>query len=128
MADVPRAASGALRDLRVVVVEDQGLVALQLKSVLGKLGCTVVGQAADLESAWRVCDTVDFDVALLDVNLRGERVYPLAEKLQARNCPFVLTTGYDPDTLPAPLQEAQLLQKPYDSTGVAAALRRVLVA
>ena len=93
-----RRASG----LRVLLVEDENLVALLLEDMLAELGHTVVGPVARLDKALETAQREAFDVAILDVNINGEDSYPIAEALAARGIPFVFSTGYGKKSLPAP--------------------------
>src|SRR5690606_28701228 len=83
-----------LAGLRILIVEDELLVALELETMLGSLGCEVVGPAARLEKALNLAETEELDGAVLDVNLRGKPVYPVAAALGARGIPFIFSTGY----------------------------------
>ncbi len=101
---------------RVLVVEDELILAMQLEDLLSELGHAVLGPAPTVERALDLLAQEQPDVALLDVNLRGKRVTPVAEVLQARAVPFVLITGYSEHQLSeAVLCEAPRLDKPVDS-------------
>lgn len=103
----------SLEGCRVLVVEDDAMISMMLQDLLEDMGCQVVSVASRLEEAQRKSEVDDFDVALLDVNLRGERTFPVAEAMRQRRRPFVLTTGYATTILPDSLRAATLLQKPY---------------
>jgi DNA-binding response OmpR family regulator len=79
---------------RILVVEDEGLVSMLIEDALLEEGATVVGPFATLADALDAAQTQEFDAALLDVNLRGKTVYPVAELLSERGIPFLLLTGY----------------------------------
>ncbi|MDQ6868069.1 MAG: response regulator [Pseudomonadota bacterium] len=104
-----RRASG----LRVLVVEDENLVALLLEDMLAELGHTVVGPVARLDKALETAQREMFDVAILDVHINGEEAYPIAEALAARGIPFVFSTGYGKKSLRAPYSDRPALQKPF---------------
>jgi CheY-like chemotaxis protein len=104
-----RRASG----LRVLVVEDENLVALLLEDMLAELGHMVVGPVARLDKALETAQREAFDVAILDVNINGEESYPIADALAARGIPFVFSTGYDKKSVPAPYSDRPALQKPF---------------
>src|SRR5277367_6352119 len=84
-----------MKRLRMLVVEDEGLVAMLIEDMLDDLGCEVACSAASVAQALKwLDDGGEADAALLDVNLGGEAVWPVAEALMARGVPFAFTTGY----------------------------------
>jgi CheY-like chemotaxis protein len=99
--------------LRVLLVEDEIMVALLLEDMLAELGHTVVGPVARLDKALEMAREEAFEVAFLDVNLDGEEVYPVAEVLAARGIPFIFVTGYSRPGLRAPYGDRPTLQKPF---------------
>ena len=101
-----------LSGLKVLVVEDEPLLAITLKDVLTASGCAVVGPASTLELGMRLIEKEAVDGAILDVNLRGEMVFPLADALAERSIPFVYVTGYS-KLLRACNHGRPFLQKPY---------------
>ncbi|WP_027168578.1 response regulator [Mesorhizobium sp. WSM3224] len=107
--------SAPLSGLRVLVVEDAFLVALDLADELKAAGCDVVGPAPSVEQALQQIDGVELDGAVLDVNLHGERSFPLAEHLVTLGVPFVFLTGYDSTTVfPDRFQDSPRLSKPFE--------------
>ena len=97
-----------------------------LEDILLELGCRVVGPAMRLEEADQLFeDACAADAAILDVNLSGKQVFPLAERLAARGLPIVFATGYGRSGLPEIWQQNPVLQKPYTSDQVAAALAEI---
>jgi CheY-like chemotaxis protein len=114
-----------LAGIRVLVVEDEALVLLSLEDMLTELGCDVV-VAMRVDDALAKASALTFDVALLDVNVAGRRVDPVAELLARRGIPFILSTGYeDVSGLQLPGARATL-NKPYLSENLKAALRTAL--
>ena len=112
-----------LKDLRVLVVEDEYLVAKSLESVLRALGCNVVGTAATIEDACDVIRRNALDAAVLDINLSPGTCEPVARALRYRQVPFIFLTGYSNlNMLPDDLRGYRILTKPAD----AATLARVL--
>jgi|SRR5579872_535745 len=103
----------ALRGQRVLVVEDEVIVAWNLEDMLVELGCVVVGPASRLGVALTMIDTQAIDMALLDVNLDGRPSYPLADALAARGVPFAFSTGYDKPGLADEYRTIPVLQKPF---------------
>lgn len=83
----------------ILVVEDEFFTAMEVQSILTGAGYEVLGPAANVETALALLDERTPDAAVLDVNLGGERVTPVAEALEERQIPFVLATGYSPADL-----------------------------
>ncbi len=110
----------ALRDQRVLVVEDEAVVAMELARVLTAAGAQVVGPAGTIEEAMDLLDGGRIDRALLDVNLGGRLVTPLAKALTRRHIPFVYLTGYqEPD-----VDDGPILRKPVAASALLGALAR----
>jgi len=103
----------ALAGRRILVVEDSPVVAPFTVNVLEDLGCIAVGPAPNMATARELIDAGNFDAAIMDVHIRGERVFGLCELLERRGIPFLLTSGYADWQLPADLLERPQLQKPY---------------
>ena len=102
-----------LAGLRVLVVEDDALLAMALELNLTGLGCEIVAMAATLDDAVPLARDAAIDGAILDVNLAGERVYPVADILASRNIPFLFATGYGTAALRDCDLSRPVLQKPY---------------
>jgi CheY-like chemotaxis protein len=113
-----------LDGLRVLVVEDEALAALQIEDMLESLGCAVIGPAARVQHAVELVEREQPDAAVLDLNVAGELVYPVAEALAGRNRPFLFATGLGVDALQVPFDAHPVLQKPYS----VADLRQALLA
>ena len=115
------------RERRVLLVEDEELVAMVMVDELRQLGWTVVGPASTLEEAQiLVSSGVPLDAAVLDINLRGRWVHGLAEDLKARGVPFVVCTGYemvDPD---GRFADAPLIAKPLVGARLGATLEQLV--
>lgn len=99
--------------LRVLVVEDEMLVAIMLEDMLAELGHALAGTAAGLDQALEMAQREVFDLAILDVNLNGKEIYPVAELLAARGIPFAFSTGYGQRSLREPYRDRPTLQKPF---------------
>ncbi len=84
----------SLTGLRILIVEDDALVALNLQEFVESLGCSVVGPTGRLGEALAILDAEHIDGAMLDINLHGEMVYPLAERLAERETPMLFCSGY----------------------------------
>ncbi len=102
-----------LRGHRILVVEDDALVAFDLETMLEAAGCEVVGPLALLEQAIPIATTAEFDGALLDIHLRGQLVYPVADLLAARAIPFMFLSGYSDRDLPQRFSGRPIWSKPY---------------
>ena len=111
---------------RVLVVEDEVLVAWMLEEMLAELECMVVGPAVRVSQALAMVGTEAIDLAILDVNLNGEKSYAVADALAARRVPFVFSTGYAADSMPDKYRSSLILQKPYSQSDLSAALTRLL--
>ena len=115
-----------LRGLRILVVEDEFLVSLDLEAMLRALGGEVIGPFASLDRATAVARAEALDVALLDVNVGGQLVTPVADALAERAIPFVFCTGYDAASLPAPHAAVPILMKPCQAQQLKEALLSAL--
>jgi CheY-like chemotaxis protein len=112
---------------QLLIVEDELLIALELKSILEQLGGIVVGPARSVAGALQLLSETAPDAALLDVNLGGDRVTPVAQACRERSIPFALVTGYGRLQLEEPvLQVAPRVRKPFDSRAIHKVLAIVL--
>ena len=105
--------NGAIENLRVLVVEDESLIAMLIEDTLEDMGCSVVAIAAGLEEAIALASDREFDVAILDVNLNGVQTFPLARLLMERNAPFIFSTGYGSSGIPEAFRKAPVIAKPF---------------
>jgi CheY-like chemotaxis protein len=118
------AGTSALAGRGILIVEDEFLVALDLKSLLEGMGCAVIGSVGTLEEALACLERAPPDAVLLDVQLAAGDTAPLARLLRERGVPFLVMTGYDRAHLVEPaLRDAPLLGKPLDE----ALLRQMLL-
>lgn len=99
--------------LRILVVEDEPLIALMLQDMLDLLGHEVVAQAKTMDEALQAAPTVACDAAILDVNLQGQPIYPVAELLKARTIPFLFATGLGTMSIDPRYAQVPLIEKPY---------------
>ena len=118
----PRPDAGAPAAKRILVVEDEWMIRMLLEDMLGELGYTVAAEAARIDEALEAAKTADFDVAILDVNLNGQTIAPVAEVLAARGTPFVFATGYGARGVPEPYRTTPTLQKPFQADALAKAI------
>jgi CheY-like chemotaxis protein len=121
--------TSAVADLagrRVLVIEDESMVMMLLQDMLEDIGCAVVDSASRLPEAIEKAKSLTFDVAILDVNLNGERTFPIAEVLAERGMRFVFATGYGVTNLPSGLSGRPVLQKPFQQQELERVLRAAL--
>ncbi|GAA4711379.1 response regulator [Sphingomonas lutea] len=109
----------------ILIVEDSPVVAPFTAELLGELGCVVVGPAPNIATARELIETAKIDAAIMDINIRGERVFPMCELLEARGIPFVLTSGYSGLAVPPKWADRPRLPKPYAIADVEAALAKL---
>lgn len=113
---------------RVLILEDEPIVAMMLEDILLDLGCEIVGPASRVDEALNLARTAQFDLAVLDVNIHGGRSYPVAAVLEERGLPYVFATGYGLTGTEGPLHNAPLVRKPYQQAQIATALEGLLAA
>jgi hypothetical protein len=117
------ATKGSLSGRSILVVEDDYLAVTDLIARLNAMGVQVIGPAASIESARALLKgTADISAAILDVDLAGQMVFPLAEELERRGLPFIFASGYDKDIVPFRYADRRLLQKPFDDRSLESAL------
>ncbi len=117
-----------LQGVRVLLVEDEALVAMLMEDMLADQGCSVVATAPRLDEALAHAQdlTLEFDVAVLDLNLAGENTFSVAQALEKRSVPFVFATGYGAGGLPPEWRGRPTLQKPFTAGDVTAVLAKTL--
>ncbi|EJW12193.1 putative response regulator receiver protein [Rhodovulum sp. PH10] len=97
----------------ILVVEDEIMIRMLLEDMLGDLGYTIAGAVGRIDDAMKLAETGEFDIAILDVNLNGQTVGPVAEIIEGRGLPFVFATGYGERGLPEKFAGRPTLQKPF---------------
>lgn len=110
---------------RVLVIEDEALIADMVEDMLTELGAIVVGPAGTVAKGLSLAENETIDAAVLDVNLRSERIDPIADKLRTRNIPFVFATGYGA-SLAAHAAGVPIIEKPYTAENLAKALSQIV--
>jgi len=103
----------SLKDIRVLIVEDEAMVTMLIEDILDELGCKVAGVASELGEALSKSEEEEFDIAILDVNLNGARSFRVAEKLAELRVPFVFSTGYGFAGVPTAFHGVPVLVKPF---------------
>lgn len=112
--------------LRVLVVEDEGPIAMLVEDMLGDLGCTVVASAASVPEALECLSQQDLQFALLDINLAGRKIDPVADELARLGIPFAFASGYGRAGLRDDFQSRPVVQKPFRASELAEAIRAAL--
>jgi CheY-like chemotaxis protein len=102
-----------LDGLKVLVVEDEMMVSMLIEDMLADLGCTIVGPASRLDEAMQLAREAELDCAVLDVNLGGQPIFPLADLLRQKGAPFAFATGYGDAGLRDVDKGSPVLQKPF---------------
>ena len=115
-----------LTGVKVLAVEDESVVAMWLEDALADLGCIVVGPAARVEEALELLKRESVQAAVLDVNVAGSSVFPVADRLQELNIPFVFATGYGTAGVVERHRERTVLQKPYSTQMLKRALQEAM--
>lgn len=112
---------------RVLIVEDESLVAMLLETILEDMGCTPVGPASTVDEGMDLITGGEaLDAALLDVNVAGRQVFPVAQALKDRGVPFVFSTGYGEGGLPEEWRGQSTIQKPFTEAAVRDALMQAM--
>jgi CheY-like chemotaxis protein len=114
--------------MKVMIAEDEFLVALVLEEDLRANGHAVLGPYATVEEAERAARCEDIDVAVLDINMAGTMAYPVADALRQRGIPYIFLSGYGSSALPEPHQTASCLTKPYELTALLRAIGQAALA
>lgn len=101
------------RQLSVLLVEDETLIRMMIAGMIEELGHTVVAEAGNISDALKLARTADFEIAILDINVRGDRIDPVAEIINGRHLPFVFASGYGTAGLPEKFRDRPAVQKPF---------------
>ena len=115
-----------MKRLRMLVVEDEGLVAMLIEDMLDEFGCKLVGPATNVPRALELIAKESIDVAVLDLNLDGKDTYAIADALQRKNVPFIFATGYGSAGLRQEYGNRPVLQKPFPASDLETALTEAL--
>jgi len=113
---------------RVLVVEDEYLIRMLLEDMLADLGYGVAAAVGTVAEASEIAASGEFSVAILDVNLDGQEIFPVADILAERSLPFVFVTGYGERSLPDRYRDRPALQKPFQAEQLSATLADLLAA
>jgi CheY-like chemotaxis protein len=110
---------------RVLLVEDEAMIAMLIEDMLADLGCDVVATAGQVDEAVSLARSGSFDLAFLDLNLRGVPSYPVAQALRERGIPFAFVTGYGTVGTDPAHADAPVLQKPFRESQLEAVVQRL---
>ncbi|HSY57429.1 MAG TPA: response regulator [Bradyrhizobium sp.] len=97
----------------VFLVEDEVMIRMMVADMLGELGYRIAAEAGEINEAIKLAQSIEFDLAILDVNVNGKVISPVADLIAARNRPFIFATGYGSSGLPAEYRDRPALQKPF---------------
>jgi CheY-like chemotaxis protein len=114
------------KGLRIFVVEDEAMIRILVADLLGELGHTLAAETGHIDEALRLAQLTEFDLAILDVNLRGKIITPVAELIRARRRPIIFATGYGSEGLPEEFRVFPALPKPYRLETLAAMIDKVV--
>ena len=110
----------------VFLVEDEVMIRMMVADMLEELGYSIAAEAGDISEAIRLAQSTDFDLAILDVNVNGKVISPVADLIQARNLPFIFATGYGSSGLPEEYRDRPSLQKPFQIETLARVIENTL--
>ena len=97
----------------VFLVEDEVMIRMMVADMLEELGYKIAAEAGDIPEAMRLAEATQFDIAILDVNVNGKVISPVADLIKAKGCPFIFATGYGSSGLPEQYRDRPALQKPF---------------
>jgi CheY-like chemotaxis protein len=118
--------TGLLARRRILVVEDEMLVLMNIEMALMELGCSAISAVPSVAAALALLSQQNFDLALVDVNLGGEKSYPVADALTQRGIPFAFSTGYGDHGARIDLDDRLVLRKPYLRAHLVAVFKQLL--
>lgn len=117
--------SGETAQNRVLILEDEPLIAMLLEDYLAQAGYDVVAVASTVEEAGSCVDSLQFDLAIVDVNMQGRQTFAIAERLIAKGVPFMFATGYGSHALPETFRSLPVLNKPFTEEDLLGALEKL---
>ena len=114
------------RQALIFLVEDEPVIRMMIAEMVEALGHRVVAEASRIDEAQILAQDAEFDLALLDVNVGGHSIAPVAESIDKRGLPFLFVSGYGSDSLPEPFSRRPLLQKPFVASKLHNAIKATL--
>ncbi len=109
----PETAAAPARKASVLVVEDEVMIRMMVTDMLLDLGHSIAAEAGEIDEALRLAESADFDLAILDVNVNGRTIEPVARAVERRKLPLLFSTGYSVDALPESFRGRPSVQKPF---------------
>jgi len=110
----------------VFLVEDEVMIRMMVADMLEELGYSIAAESGEIGEALKLAQSVEFDLAILDVNVNGKVISPVADLIAARNRPFIFATGYGSSGLPAEYRDRPALQKPFQIETLARTIEQAL--
>ena len=110
----------------VFLVEDEVMIRMMVADMLEELGYSIAAEAGEISDALKLAQSVEFDLAILDVNVNGKVISPVADMIASRNRPFIFATGYGSSGLPAEYRDRPALQKPFQIETLGRAIDQAL--
>lgn len=110
----------------VFLVEDEAMIRMMVVDMLEELGFSVAAETGEINEAIKLASSTEFDIAILDVNVNGKVISPVADLLKARNRPFIFATGYGTQGVPEDYRDRPALQKPFQIESLKDALDSTL--
>jgi DNA-binding NtrC family response regulator len=110
----------------VFLVEDEVMIRMMVADMLEELGYRIAAEAGEISQALALAESIDFDFAILDVNINGHAISPVADLIEARDCPFFFASGYGAAGLPEKYRQYPALQKPFQIEKLAQTIDRTL--
>jgi CheY-like chemotaxis protein len=110
----------------VFLVEDEVMIRMMVADMLAELGYSIAAEAGEISEAIKLAQSTDFDLAILDVNVNGKVISPVADLIRARNRPFIFATGYGSSGLPEEYRDRPSLQKPFQIETLARVIENTL--
>jgi DNA-binding response OmpR family regulator len=110
----------------IFLVEDEVMIRMMVADMLGELGYNIAAEAGDVSEAVKLAQSIEVDLAILDVNVNGKVISPVADLIAARNRPFIFATGYGSSGLPVEYRDRPALQKPFQIETLARMIEQTL--
>ena len=110
----------------VFLVEDEVMIRMMVADMLEELGYSIAAESGEISDALKLAQSVEFDLAILDVNVNGKVISPVADMIASRNRPFIFATGYGSSGLPAEYRDRPALQKPFQIETLGRAIDQAL--